>query len=86
MLSDFLDEIQREWHLMHGYSGDEEKDDGVRFRSIVAAFVAFMSLDSTTQARLRLILLSKSVEEAKGIARLILQKALPGLKAQPTVG
>jgi hypothetical protein len=75
MLSDFLDEIQREWHLMHGRSGDEERDWHAKFGSAVAALVAFMSLDSTTQARLRLILLSKSVEEAKGIARHILQKA-----------
>jgi len=72
---------------MHGDSIDEEEGHRAKFKSAIAAFVAFMSLDARTQARLRVILLmSKSVEEAKDAARQILQNSLPGLMAQPTVG
>jgi len=85
-----LDEMQRDWQKMLAEESATDKEDedqsiGRRFISCCGAFLAFMALDGDTRERLRSVIrLSKSSDEAKRFARLVLAKAISEYEAQPT--
>ena len=85
-----LDEMQRDWQKMLAEESATDKEDedqsiGRRFISCCGAFLAFMALDGDTRERLRSVIrLSKSSEEAKSSARIVLHKAISEDSAQPT--
>ena len=82
--------LQAEWHRMLEEEGTGESADAAYCTSLgstLGAFLAFIALDADRRARLRrIVALSKSVGEAKQLARSILEEALSEFKAQPTVG
>jgi len=90
MTIEVLDEIQAEWITMLAKESAAAKEGedaslGRRFTSCCGAFLAFMTLDGGTRERLRSVIrLSKSSEEAKSSARIVLHKAISEDSAQPT--
>jgi hypothetical protein len=85
-----LDEMQRDWQRMLAEESEIQKEDedqsiGRRFVSCCGAFLAFMALDGDTRERLRTVIrLSKSSDESKRFARIVLNKAFSEDSAQPT--